>query len=84
MYNRYIPQDGPYTPVEPSGRAASLGDGAEKRKQQLKQLLKRLRLDRLDSGDLLLLLVVLLLWREEEDNDLLLALGAALLMGDGT
>ena len=31
-----------------------------------------------------LLLVVLLLWREEEDNDLLLALGAALLMGDGT
>ena len=86
MYNRYLPQQEGYTPVgEPrhsakSGRVAPIGGSME----QIKGLLKKFLPEKLDSGDLLLLLVVLLLWREEEDNDLLLALGAALLMGDGT
>ncbi len=84
MYNRYIPQDGPYTPVEPSGRGTSPEKGAEKGRRQLEQLIKRLRLDRLDSGDLLLLLVALLVWKDSEDTDLLLALGAAFLLGEDT
>ena len=62
------------------GTKSVFGGGTE----QIKGLLKKLIPEKPDSGDLLLLLVVLLLWREEEDNDLLLALGAALLMGDGT
>lgn len=86
VYNRYLPQQEGYTPVgEPhypskTGRESVFGGGTE----QIKGLLKKLIPEKPDSGDLLLLLVVLLLWREEEDNDLLLALGAALLMGDGT
>jgi len=79
VYNRYIPRDSPCTPVEgpepvrpPAGERASLS-----------ALLKKLRFDRLDSGDILLALVVLLLWKEGEDTDLLLALGASMLLGDG-
>lgn len=79
MYNRYIPEGSRYTPVEPQDRAASYG--GEKPGRPLRELLKKLPVDRLDSGDILLLLIVLLLWKESEDTDLLLALGAALLLG---
>ena len=84
MYNRYIPQDGQYTPVEPSGEKPPVSGSLEKRKGQLRALLKSLHLDRLDSGDLLLLLVALLVWKDSEDTDLLLALGAAFLLGEDT
>lgn len=80
MYNRYIPQESRYTPVE---QAHEPDRPAKKGKQGVSELLKKLRLDRLDSGDILLLLIVLLLWKESEDTDLLLALGAAMLLGDG-
>lgn len=90
MYNRYIPHEqeyapipersGPFAPPSGKGRESLLGKNAGR----LKGLLKKLELEKLDSGDLLLLLVVLLLWREEEDLDLLIALGAALLLGEDT
>jgi hypothetical protein len=86
VYNRYLPQQEGYTPVGEAtgpprtGREPFFGGGLE----QIRGLLKKLLPEKLDSGDLLLLAVAFLLWREEEDNDLLLALGAALLMGDGT
>ncbi|MBQ8801746.1 MAG: hypothetical protein IJZ52_05635 [Clostridium sp.] len=90
MYNRYIPDRQPYAPVgegetihpapQRVGSASLLGKGTA----QLSELLKKLHLEKLDSGDLLLLLIVLLLWKEEEDMDLLLALGAALLLGEDT
>lgn len=88
MYNRYIPDQQPYAPVgevhrpqpppTPSGRNRAM---LEKGMTQLRGLLKKLNLEQVDSGDILLLLIVLLLWKEEEDMDLLLALGAALLLG---
>ena len=86
MYNRYFPQQERYTPVgehigpSEERRDSKPGSGME----QIQKLIGRFLPEKLDSGDLLLLLVVLLLWREEEDSDLLLALGAAMLLGDGT
>ena len=86
VYNRYLPQQERYTPVgehpypSKTGKEALVGGGVE----QIGSLLKKFLPEKLDSGDLLLLLVVLLLWREEENSDLLLALGAALILGDGT
>ena len=90
LYNRYIPNGQPYAPVEAGNgpRPAQPRPGGnpllEKVAAQLSGLLKKLRLEKLDSGDILLLLIVLLIWKEEEDMDLLLALGAALLLGDDT
>ena len=83
VYNRYLPGQEGYTPV---------GDDRKERREpsplggleQLRGLLGKFRPEKLDSGDLLLLAVAFLLWREEEDSDLLLALGAAFLLGDGT
>jgi len=81
VYNRYIPQDSRCTPVE--GTEHTVPAREKPGRQSLSALLKKLRLDRLDSGDILLLLVAALLWKESEDTDLLLALGAAMLLGDG-
>lgn len=85
MYNRYIPQNSRYTPVEGPEQPshADVGERSKPGRQTLSELLKRLRLDSLDSGDILLLLVILLLWKESGDTDLLLALGGAMLLGDG-
>lgn len=87
MYNRYLPNqnrcapverpDSPKQTVQMAGAAALL----EKTGAQLTGFLKKFHLEKWDSGDILLILVVLLLWKEEEDMDLLLALGAALLLG---
>lgn len=49
----------------------------------LSGLLKTLRLDSLDAGDILLLLIILYLLVEGDDLDLVIALGAVLLMGLG-
>ena len=80
MYNRYIPEGSPYTPVEPPAKEER---SRERGKRSLESMLKRLPIDKLDTGDILLALIVLLLWKDSEDTDLLLAFGAAMLMGDG-
>lgn len=84
MYNRYIPDGQAYAPVGevPHAQPLRSGDLLEKGSKQLKGLLKSLKLEKLDSGDLLLMLIVLLLWKEEESTDLLLAFGAALFLGN--
>ena len=83
MYNRYIPEGSAYTPVDPPGReAAEPGFTREKGKLLPEKLLKLIRLEKLEPGDILLALIVLLLWKDSEDSDLLLAFGAAMLMGE--
>lgn len=115
MYNRYIPKDAAYTPVEKKGpeRPSSAAPhrqtapqtggrkqgGAEhgprsgpfrlpaflsaKEGGGLSGLLKGLRLDDLDSGDILLLLIMLYLLVEGDDLELVIALGLVLIMGLG-
>ena len=80
VYNRYIPEGHPYTPVDPPPKE---GRPREAGRLPLESLFKRLRLEKLDTGDILLALIVLLLWKDSEDTDLLLAFGAAMLMGEG-
>ena len=46
----------------------------------LSSLLGRLKLDEIDTGDLLLLLILFLLFREGEDDELLIALGLLLIL----
>lgn len=83
MYNRYIPEGSQYTPVNPPGRDWPISSGTgEKKPFSPEKLLRQLRLDKLDTGDILLALIVLLLWKESEDSDLLLAFGAAMLLGN--
>ena len=96
MYNRYIrndmgqyeriptqetpppggpppPDGGPYGPPPPPPR----GDG---RRGFLSGILNKLKLDNLDTGDLLLLLIILLLFKDGEDEELLIALGLLLIL----
>ena len=83
MYNRYIPEGSQYTPVEPSGEyTADSGHMREKSKFLPEKLLKLIRLEKLEPGDILLALIVLLLWKDSDDSDLLLAFGAAMLLGE--
>lgn len=79
VYNRYIPEGHPYTPVDPP-----TGEQVSRKKGRLspENLLKRIRPEKLDTGDILLALIVLLLWKDSEDTDLLLAFGGAMLMGE--
>ncbi len=49
----------------------------------LNALLRALKLEHIDSGDVLLLLIILLLLSEGDDLDLVIALGVTLLMGLG-
>lgn len=100
MYNRYLPQDEAYLPVEPTPpegesehtpephpsqseplgkklRLPKLSEG----KEGLSSLLKAMKLDNIDSGDLLLLLIILFLLVEGDDLELVIALGLVLLMG---
>ena len=95
MYNRYIPEDMSYTQAspqpkrgpeppqgwhrQPSIRLPELLAG----KEGLSGLLKGLRLDKLDSGDILLLLIVLFLLLEGDNLELAIALGLVLIMGLG-
>jgi len=52
-------------------------------KEGLSGFLKTLRLDKIDSGDVLLLLIMLYLLVEGDDLELVIALGLTLLMGLG-
>ena len=80
MYNPYLPQpEGKENfPPEPPRRGPD--SGSKLLGGSLRDILGKLHLDRLDSGDLLLLLVALLLWREGEERDFALALGLVLLL----
>ena len=79
MYNRYIPEGHPYTPVDPPVEERAF---RETGRPSLESLLKRIRMEKPDTGDLLLALIVLLLWKDSGDTDLLLAFGGAMLMGE--
>lgn len=46
----------------------------------LRKILDRLKLEEIDTGDLLLLLLLLLLFSEGEDDELLIALGLLLIL----
>ncbi|MCI8539400.1 MAG: hypothetical protein HFF18_12215 [Oscillospiraceae bacterium] len=94
MYNRYIPQGEPFQPTEPPPRSGPAGSsffqslfGQEGEKNAgLSGILKALKLDRFDKGDLLLILLLLyLVWNgKEEEGDskeLLIILGLLLLLG---
>ena len=54
---------------------------AEKSAGSLTSLLKSLKLDQLDSGDVLLLLILLFLFMEGDDVELMITLGLLLLLG---
>ena len=54
---------------------------AEKSAGALSSLLKSLKLDHLDSGDVLLLLILLFLFMEGDDVELMITLGLLLLLG---
>lgn len=73
MYNPYLPQGSHFR----DGQAAS-----GERKGGLSALLKGLKLDELDTGDVLLLLILLFLFLDDrEDNlELLITLGLMLIL----
>ena len=94
MYNRYIPGAAGYTripeedtpphtaqaetPPDDSGQSKA---ASEKTASKLSDLLKKLKLEHLDTGDLLLLLILLLLLLEGDDWELIITLGLLLLFG---
>lgn len=97
MYNRYIPsgtsytripeEDAPQTDRSPQGQKKPTGGGGFSLppflsgERGLSGLLRALKLEDLDAGDLLLLLIVLLLLVEGDDLELVIALGLVLILG---
>ena len=82
MYNRYVRDDAGVYQRVPSGepeRPAG-GGGRPRGGGILSQLLGRLKLEEVDTGDLLLLAILFLLFREGEDEELLLAMGLLLIL----
>lgn len=97
MYNRYIPNGASYTrswrrmplppravppdapPPEPDAEAPESAKPAS----GLGKLLRGLKLDGLDTGDVLLLLILLFLFLEGDDMELVITLGLLLLLGLG-
>ena len=79
MYNRYVPQDMPFSPVGPYEQPSA---GEKKEDAGLwAGILRMFGMEKIDSGDILLLLILLFLAREGEDMEVLITLGIALLMG---
>lgn len=72
MYNPYLPQEQP----------SQAETGTTAKKGGLSALLKGLKLDELDTGDVLLLLILLFLFLDDrEDNlELLITLGLMLIL----
>ena len=89
MYNRYIPSGTAYTriteqddtPAAPSRPRQEPAQAPEGEKKGLAALLKGLKLDNLDTGDVLLLLILLFLFLEGDDIELVITLGLMLLLG---
>lgn len=75
MYNPYLPQPEPEEPVQAP-------TPPETEKKGLAALLKGLKLEEIDTGDVLLLLILLFLFLDDrKDNlELLLTLGLMLLL----
>ncbi|WP_209343005.1 hypothetical protein [Flavonifractor sp. AGMB03687] len=89
MYNRYIPNGTSYTRI-PQEDAPTPPPREEKRPPKaggkgkggpLGDLLKSLKLDSLDTGDVLLLLILLFLFLEGDDMELVITLALVLLLG---
>ena len=78
MYNPYLPQSRQFPEAEPQPVPSS----APKEKKGLSALLSGLKLEELDTGDVLLLLILLFLFLDDrEDNlELLITLGLMLLL----
>ncbi|BDF67130.1 hypothetical protein CE91St43_11020 [Oscillospiraceae bacterium] len=79
MYNPYLPQSGPAEePVAPP----PIRSGEKSEKKGLSALLKGLKLDDLDTGDVLLLLILLFLFLDDRENnlELLITLGLMLIL----
>ncbi|MCC8122278.1 MAG: hypothetical protein LIO58_01880 [Oscillospiraceae bacterium] len=93
MYNRYIPNGSGFTritededppsgaPEDPNRTAHSPEEPAQEKKGLLGGLLKGLKLEKLDTGDILLLLIILFIFLDGDDTELLIALGLFLVMG---
>lgn len=98
MYNRYIPQDTSYDRIpeqdspgpqprreanRPPTASVPKGSGPlESILGRLGGLLKGLRLEGLDSGDILLILILLFLFLESDDDlELVIVLGLLLFFG---
>lgn len=87
MYNRYIPNGTAYTRIVEddspthAAQAAAAPEEAEEEKKGLAGLLKSLKLDDIDTGDILLLLILLFLFLEGDDIELIITLGLILLLG---
>ena len=74
MYNPYLP----VSPPPPGERRTAPAGG----KSGLGGLLKSLKLEELDTGDVLLLLILLFLFLDDRENnlELIIALGLALIL----
>lgn len=94
MYNRYIPNGASYTripeedapPVSPTPPEPEQAPEPERGAKSstaggLSRLLKGLKLEGLDTGDVLLLLILLLLFLDGDDMELVITLGLLLLLG---
>ena len=79
MYNPYLPQSRQFPEAGPPPPTA---DAAPREKKGLRALLAGLKLEELDTGDVLLLLILLFLFLDDrEDNlELLITLGLMLLL----
>lgn len=86
MYNRYVRNDAGVYQRIPTGEPDHQTTDSRSPRQKsgvsglLSQIMGRLKLDELDTGDLLLLAILFLLFREGEDEELLLALGLLLIL----
>ena len=91
MYNRYVRNDSRRisTGSRPANRKrqhiSNLSAAREKCSEHpstasFSQIMEKLKLDDLDTGDLLLLAILFLLFRDGEDEELLLALGLLLIL----
>ena len=90
-YTRIVEEDAPpfhpperrepkpdFTPPEPEQAPEA---PAEKKPGGISSLLKGLKLDDLDTGDILLLLIILFLFLDGDDIELIITLGLLLVLG---
>lgn len=87
-YTRVTEEDGPPPPPPRQEPIPERGDdrvpptvNPPRQTSGLSGLLKKLKLDDLDTGDILLLLILLFLFLEGDDIELVIALGLMLIMG---
>ncbi len=86
MYNRYIPNGASYTRIPqddtpPPEENRPPKAGGKAKGGILDGLLKQLKLDQLDTGDVLLLLILLFLLLDGDDMELVITLALVLLLG---